>query len=226
MAADRQEQQTVDRIDQAKKKVRENAELAFKDAEVEAAESMSANKIVAQRKLEKSRAEAAVNVVQEKNDATNALQAAYNEATAQMEDAEHEIVQKRDSKLAAVVQKRDAIVSKAKAKLDKKLEQIEALRKAQIPAGAGDDSQEPVNRMDGLVTLLQIDPDTAESEAVSISPEMSAEEISRKNQELTDADKEAADRWIGQFERDRDQALQAQQLSSVQAQEGDETAVI
>jgi hypothetical protein len=226
MAADRQEQQTVDRIDQAKKKVRENAELAFKDAEVEAAESMSANKIVAQRKLEKSRAEAAVNVVQEKNDATNALQAAYNEATAQMEDAEHEIVQKRDSKLAAVVQKRDAIVSKAKAKLDKKLEQIEALRKAQIPAGAGDDSQEPVNRMDGLVTLLQIDPDTAESEAVSISPEMSAEEISRKNQELTDADKEAAYRWIGQFERDRDQALQAQQLSSVQAQEGDETAVI
>jgi len=223
MAADRQEQQTIERVDRSKQKVRVSAELAFKDAEVEAAETLAASKSAAQQELLKSRAEAGVSVVQEKNTASAGLKEAYQEAANDMRDSEREIVQRRDNKLKAVEKKRDAAVAQAKAKLDKKLEAVENMRKATLPEGTT--STEPA-KLESLVTLIQLDPDAAESQAVSISPEMSAEEISRKNQELADADKESADRWIGQFERDRDQALQAQQLSSVQAQEGDESAVI
>merc|ERR1712086_395322 len=223
MAADRQEQQTIERVDRSKQKVRVSAELAFKDAEVEAAETLAASKSAAQQELLKSRAEAGVSAVQQKNTASAGLKEAYQEAASEMQDSEREIVQRRDNKLKAVETKRDVAVAQAKVKLDKKLESVENMRKATLPEGTT--STEPA-KLERLVTLIQLDPDAAESEAVSISPEMSAEEISRKNQELADADKESADRWIGQFERDRDQALQAQQLSSVQAQEGDESAVI
>lgn len=140
----------------------------------------------------------------------------YKEAAEEMEDTEASIIQKRDQKLKAVEKKKASVVAKAKARLDRKLEHIENLRMAQQPA------------VSNLVTLLQmnVSPEASESEAVDISPEMTAAEISRKNDELADSDKEAADRWIGQFERDRDQALQTQQLASVQTQESDETAVI